>query len=377
MKNFHEHHILNIFSEFEEDNKIPFDLLLSRYGRQHRALGSKDRKMIGETCFELIRWFKLLDQEKGPLSWKERLHLLLTTDLEKLKTNPKLSPSTRCSTPDWIFQKLSKAYGEAKALEICLVLNERAPLTIRANRLKITKEALYERLAQDYKIKKCSLARDGISFYESTHLLSSPLYKQGFFEIQDEASQYVSSLVRAKPGDLILDYCSGSGGKTLAFAPDMKNQGQIYLHDIREAILYQAKKRLKKAGVQNGQCLFPSEARKKGMLKGKMDTVLVDAPCSGSGTWRRNPDQKWKFSEKEFMQLEKTQEQIFKEALSFVKPKGRILYVTCSLFPEENEHQVEKFLQFFPVELEESPFQSTPKSQEMDGFFAASFIRKV
>jgi 16S rRNA C967 or C1407 C5-methylase (RsmB/RsmF family) len=375
MKNFHEHHILNIFKEFEADKKIPFDLLLNRYTRQHKALGSKDRKVIGESCFELIRWAKLLDQDKGPLTWKERLHLLLTSDLQALKSNSHLLPSTRCSSPEWIFQKLKKEYGEAEALKICLILNERAPLTVRANRIKITRDELYERLSKDYKIKKCNLAKDGISFDEHAHLISSPLYEQGFFEMQDEASQYVSSLIQAKPGDLILDYCSGSGGKTLAFAPDMKNQGQIYLHDIRPSILYQAKKRLKKAGIQNGQCLFPDEARKKGLLKGKMDAVLVDAPCSGSGTWRRNPDQKWKFTEKEFQDLQKTQQQIFREACAFVKPKGRILYATCSLFPEENERQVEKFLKELPLKLEEPPFKSNLQSGQMDGFFAALFIR--
>ena len=149
----------------------------------------------------------------------------------------------------------------------------------------------------------------------------------------------------------------------------MQGKGQLYLHDIRPHILVEAKKRLNRAGIQNMQIIQPEDLKKKNLL-GKMDWVLVDAPCSGSGTLRRNPDMKWKLDLKNLENTVSLQKEIFAKALTFVKPKGHIVYATCSIFPLENENQLEYFLKEFPVKLVGSPFKSFPSRNGMDGFYS-------
>ena len=204
------------------------------------------------------------------------------------------------------------------------------------------------------------------------HLAALPEFRSGLFELQDEGSQLVAQLIRAKEGDEVLDFCAGSGGKSLAFASSMRGKGQIYLHDVRSSILLQAKKRLKRAGIQNAQ-IATSHSKAKQLLKKRMDWVLVDAPCTGTGTLRRNPDLKWKFTEETLQKLQMEQRDIFKEALTFLKPGGRIVYATCSLLKEENEEQAAYFQCCHNLKLIAPFFCSTPQVGEMDGFFAATF----
>ena len=191
--------------------------------------------------------------------------------------------------------------------------------------------------------------------------------------MQDEASQQVAALVQAKPGDHVLDYCSGSGGKALAFAPAMDGKGQIYLHDIRAHILQEAKRRLKRAGVQNAQVLTTDKLKP---LKKKCDWVLVDAPCTGTGTLRRNPDMKWRFTGEMLQRLIGEQRTIFEKALSYLKPEGRIVYATCSILKEENSEQIAHFLKTYGLKLEDSPLQTLPEEGGMDGFFGAVLLRE-
>jgi len=171
---------------------------------------------------------------------------------------------------------------------------------------------------------------------------------------------------------LILDYCGGSGGKTLAIAPFTMGKGQIFLHDIRKHILLEAKKRLRRAGVQNYQ-LVQSKDELFRNFKGKFDWILLDVPCSGSGTLRRNPDLKWKFSLEKLEEYLNIQEKIFHETLDLMKPNGKIVYVTCSLFQEENMSQIIKFQKKFGVKIENnSIFQTVPTNKKMDGFFSVT-----
>jgi len=203
-----------------------------------------------------------------------------------------------------------------------------------------------------------------------TNFFATEEFKQGLFEIQDEGSQLIALLVGAQPKQQVFDYCAGAGGKTLAFAPNMHSQGQIYLHDIRAHALLQARKRLKRAGIQNAQ-IINDDSPKLPKLKKKMDWVLVDAPCSGSGTLRRNPDMKWKFDDAMITRLVGEQRKIFERALSFMSPEGRIVYATCSIFPEENQNQIDHFVKTYNLKIEGKPFISLPKLNGMDGFFAA------
>jgi 16S rRNA C967 or C1407 C5-methylase (RsmB/RsmF family) len=210
----------------------------------------------------------------------------------------------------------------------------------------------------------------GITFQKKINFFELPEFKEGLFEVQDEGSQLLAFLVKAKPGQQVLDYCAGSGGKTLAFAPSMQNKGQIFLHDVRPKALLECRKRLRRAGIQNAQTVA-HDSPKLSKLKKKMDWVLVDAPCTGTGTLRRNPDMKWKFSQEILSRLIGQQRMIFEKALSYMRPEGRIVYATCSILQEENQEQIEHFLKTYSLELEGETFQTFPALGGMDGFFGA------
>lgn len=207
------------------------------------------------------------------------------------------------------------------------------------------------------------------------NFFSLDLFKKGFFEIQDEGSQLVSLRIKTKPGDCVLDYCGGSAGKTLAFAPYMQNKGQIFVHDIRKNILLEAKRRLRRANIQNYQ-LADNKNKLLFSMKNKFDWVLLDVPCSGTGTLRRNPEFKYKFNLDKFEELRKVQLEILEESLLFVKPKGKIVYTTCSLLHEENLSQVVKFCSKHNYSIEDdNVFETLPISNGMDGFFSATLIK--
>lgn len=362
--NFRNHHLLQILEKFKTEN-CPLDTHLSSYFRANKSVGSKDRKVIAEKTYKIIRHLSLIDYYlKPPISWQQRIDILERINLSEIPEN--LPSHIKISFPKIYFEKIKKNYSEEKALEICQILNSPAPTTIRANRLKITRDELFEKLTNLYPISKCQFP-DGITFHKKINFFLLEEFTNGFFETQDEGSQIIANLVEAKKGDLVLDYCAGSGGKTLAFAPKMENQGQIYLYDIRPSALLEAKKRLKRAGIQNAQVLSLDNLKP---LINKIDYILLDVPCSGSGTLRRNPDLKWKFQEENFQRLLQTQKEIFDESFKFAKPKAKIIYATCSIFKEENDEQIEHFLKKYPLKIEKT-VSWLPEKDGKDGFFGA------
>ena len=364
MKLFRKHHLLTILKETSRAN-LPLDAFLRNYFRKHKAVGSKDRAEICKILYGIIRWRGLIDARcSKPLTWEKRVEAYL----QKPQAQKKDSPHVQVSFPKTFFEKLSKAYGEKRAIELCLSSNEQAPTTIRVNTMKTTRETLLRRWKLEYDVAPCLHSKNGIIFKKRINFFELPEFKEGCFEIQDEGSQIVAGFVKASSNDHVLDYCAGSGGKTLAFAPDMKNKGQVYLYDIRPHLLIEAKKRLKRAGIQNGQFLDENKLKKKGLLK-RMDWILLDVPCSGSGTLRRNPDMKWKFHPEMVERLVNEQQKIFDKVLKFLHPNGKIVFATCSIFPEENEQQIEYFMTKYHLQLEREPFQSFPKNGEMDGFY--------
>jgi 16S rRNA C967 or C1407 C5-methylase (RsmB/RsmF family) len=245
------------------------------------------------------------------------------------------------------------------------------------NTLKTTPEDLMQKLiSHGLPVETVPYVPFALKILKRSNFFTLPEFQAGLFEVQDAGSQGVADTVQAKPGDQVLDFCAGAGGKTLAIAPRLKGRGQIFLHDIRLEALAQAKKRLRRAGVQNAQIVHHDDTRRLSLLKGKMDWVLVDAPCSGTGTLRRNPDMKWKFSSEMLQRLVLEQQSIFTQALQYLSPTGRIVYATCSLLSEENDQQVQFFLDHLPVSCEGEFFRSSPFSG-MDGFFAATFCRKL
>lgn len=367
---FRSHHLLTLLDEWEK-TFFPLDGFLARYFKNHKQIGSKDRKWITETVYQLVRFKEKLDYLVKKPTWLtrfERLSRLLDKELFK-----KAPLHIQSSFPKWYFTKLFETYGE-KTVELCEILNQKAPTTIRVNTLLAKRDELFERFSKDHSLIKTKISPLGITWKERIHFFVMEEFQKGFFEIQDEGSQIIALFIDAKPGEKILDYCSGSGGKTLAFAPFMEKTGQVFLHDIRTSALKQAKKRLKRAHIQNAQIVLPVK-KAKNRLMGKMDKVLVDAPCSGSGTLRRNPEMKEKLDINRLNELIFTQRAIFEEALEFLKKDGTIFYATCSIFPEENEKQVAYFVKHLGLTCLE---QKTllPKKGAHDGFFMAA-LKKI
>jgi len=371
-KTFRTHHLMKALSAYEETT-LPLDISLGNYFKNNRALGSKDRKFVAENIYSLIRWMGLIDHFcRGCHSWDERFRIKEKLNIEKSITDETIPLHVRASFPKVFFELLEQHYGAEKALELCLASNTPAPTTVRINILKTNRQSLLKRWKEKFQVQPTSTSVFGIQFPERLNFQTLEEFKKGYFEVQDEASQLVAGLVEAKPGDQVLDFCAGSGGKTLAFAHKLQGKGQIYLHDIRPKALQEAKRRLKRAGIENAQIL-PHDSPHKEALKKTMDWILVDAPCSGSGTLRRNPDLKWKFSKEMLGSVIEDQRAIFKEALDYLKPDGRIVYATCSILPQENEEQITYFQENFSLDLAAKPFRSLPTEGGMDGFYAAIF----
>ncbi len=359
---FCDYHIFAFLQGYEKGQK-PLDLAFSQYLRAHKSIGAQDRRTIGEAVFGMIRWKTLIDHLSPTNHILDRLRCYRNLDLDSCMHNPKIPQSARCGVNDFLYQRLLATFGQEQTHLLCQVLNQSAPITVRANTIKTNREELLKMWAEKFDVVPCSQAPQGIQFKNRAALFTLPEFKAGFFEVQDEGSQLIANLVQAKPGEHVLDYCSGSGGKTLAFAPAMKGKGQIYLHDVRPWILTEARKRLKRAGVQNAQFTLP---------RTPVDWVLVDVPCSGTGTLRRNPDAKWKIDAPSIERLVIEQRAIVQKALPHLKPTGHLVYATCSILPEENEEQVKYFLSHLPLQLiQQASF--LPTADGMDGFFAAIF----
>lgn len=373
---FRKFHLLQMLSAYLAQT-LPLDLCINQYFRLHKALGSKDRLFIADTAYTLVRWDGLLTAlTQSDPSLEKKVDLLLSAPMETLRSQMPQPLSANLSFPDWLLNKLIEQYGLEKASQICLESNRQAPASIRTNTSKTSREALFKHLSQSHPVRLSSHAPQGIVFEARTNFFNLEAFKQGQFEVQDEGSQLLANLVQAKPGEHFLDYCAGSGGKTLAIAPLMQGKGQIYLHDVRQDALYEARRRCLRSGIQNVQFL-PAQSAGLKRLKKRMDWVLVDAPCSGTGTLRRNPDMKWRLTPERVNELCALQREIFAEALTYLAPQGKIVYATCSLLKEENEDQRDFFLSQFPLETLGPDFKTLPITDGPDGFFGVVFKSKI
>jgi 16S rRNA C967 or C1407 C5-methylase (RsmB/RsmF family) len=368
MKSFCETHILAFLKAW--NNTSPLDQSLSTYFRAHKSLGSHDRKEIGEAIYTLIRWKSLFDHLDPSGSYSLRLHLLGLHPIAEWINEPSVPEHARLGLSEFLLDELTRCYG-AKAKSIASILNSAATVTIRTNLLKTTREKLLAILEPKFSVTPSTNTTTAILFSKREPLFSLPEFKQGLFEVQDEGSQRLSDLVAAKSGDRVLDYCSGSGGKTLAIAPKMCGKGELYLHDIRAHALKEATVRLRRAGVQNAQVLIAGHPTLK-KLFGKMDWVLADVPCSGTGTLRRNPDMKWKIDAEMIERLVEEQRTIFAQAVRYAKNGANIVYATCSILPQENEEQVQHFLSTLPI-VKEKELKILPEQGGCDGFYGVVF----
>lgn len=369
-KPFRDHHLLTLLQGYEAQH-LPLDLFMSHYFKAHKSLGAKDRAYIAEVIYGMVRWQALLDVIAGTSQWEGRLEAYKNFNPGQWQNKEEIPLHVRLSFPKVLFDLIVKSHGMKKAIDLCLISNQPAPTTVRVNLLKTTREALLEKWSQEYDVAPCTFSQEGIVFHKKINFFGLPEFKEGLFEVQDEGSQLLASMVQAEPGQSVMDYCAGSGGKTLAFAPRMNKTGQIFLHDNRPFALEESRKRLRRAGIQNAQIVLPEDPKLK-KLKKKMHWVLVDAPCTGTGAMRRNPDMKWNFSEGTLERLMGQQRMIFEKALSYLRPDGHIVYATCSILNEENQEQLEHFIKIYNLEKVGDIFQSLPSNGGMDGFFGVT-----
>lgn len=395
----------------------PADGTLSRYFREHPKLGSRERGVIAEAVYALLRnkavYTSFSESGSGPAM--RRLTLLGLADsvgidalggltdeetawLERVMQIDRTALPTvlRSNLPQWLFDKLVARDGEAATMELADGMNRLAPLDLRVNAMKGDRDEVMKELAKAPILCEATpFAPLGIRVQKKPALQNLPLFKNGTIEVQDEGSQLLSQIVGARRGEMVVDFCAGAGGKTLSLGATMRNTGRLYAFDISDKRLAKLKPRLARSGLSNVHPVLiahENDAKVK-RLAGKIDRVLVDAPCSGLGTLRRNPDVKWRQTPQAIAELNEKQASILAGAARLVKPGGRLVYATCSILDEENEAIVEQFLaarddfQLVPMKdvLAEQKIaldmdaylKLLPNRHQTDGFFAAVLERKT
>jgi 16S rRNA (cytosine967-C5)-methyltransferase len=395
--------------------KHPADAVVSRYLRAHPVLGQQDRAFVAETVFAALRRLRLLETLTGGrdprrlvLAALTRLRGLSLRELDAaLKTRERdwlaefkartedNSLGVRCDFPDWLLARLQQQYGEEELLALAHSLQKSAPLDLRVNVLKGEREAVLARLAADgIAARATPYSPVGVRLEGKPQINRHPLFLAGAIEIQDEGSQLLCQLLAPRRGEMVADFCAGAGGKTLALGALMRGSGRLYAFDTSEKRLAGLKPRLARSGLSNVHPQWiasESDARLK-RLAGKLDRVLVDAPCTGLGTLRRNPDLKWRQDDETLSGYRAKQERIVAAAAKLVKPGGLMMYATCSLLDEENAQVAESFLaahaqfELRPanaalvqqrIALDSGEYlRLAPHLHGTDGFFAALFARK-
>ncbi|CAJ49023.1 RsmB/NOP family class I SAM-dependent RNA methyltransferase [Bordetella avium] len=396
----------------------PADAVLSHWLRANPALGGRDRAELAEGVYDVLRNLRRYRQlaESGVGPAERRLAILglaATRGVEYVndaldpgeaawlarvdQVDPASLPANvRYSLPDWLAERLSVL---PQAESLMGALNQAAQLDARANPLKIERDALLEVLragpAGRYDPQPMPYSPWGIRFKGHPSINRWPEFEKGEVEVQDEGSQLLALLVGPRRSEMIIDFCAGAGGKTLLLGALMRSTGRLYALDVSAARLARAKPRFARSGLSNVVPVVidsENDARVK-RLAGKAQRVLVDAPCSGFGTLRRNPDLKWRQNPQSLAEMVALQHRILKSAARCVAPGGRLVYATCSLLPEENAQQADRFLAENPgferldaaallhnrcdkLQLEGPYVQLRPDLHGTDGFFAAVFERK-
>jgi 16S rRNA (cytosine967-C5)-methyltransferase len=403
----------------------PADAVVSAWFRARRYIRDHDRGYISDLLYALLRhharlgwWLARHGRQSLPrnrlLAWlaldggrtRDQVHHLFTggkfapavlTEQERgllvklqgcAMDHPAMPDEVRGECPSWAVAPLRHRFGDSFTHEMAALVTA-APLDLRVNPLKASREVVLRALqALGLHAEATRMAPYGVRVTERPPLDSLPMLKSGEVEIQDEGSQLVAMLVDARPGDRVVDFCAGAGGKTLAIAAQMANKGHVVACDVLANRLKRGAERFRRAGFHNieTRSLASEKDRWVKRHKGTFDRVLVDAPCSGTGTWRRNPDARWRALGPGLDNLLPLQADILASAARLVKPGGRLVYATCSMLPRENEEQVAAFLAAHPafqvVALREAAPQLTnsdhpdylsltPARHGTDGFFAA------
>jgi len=385
----------------------PADQALSAYFRSHRHLGQQDRAFIAETAFAVLRRKRSLEAAAGSGAPRDLAIAALVrvfglsgraldrdADLAarvKAFAGRALPAAVQADLPDWLWERLVAAYDGQEAAAIAQSLLGPAPLDLRVNLEKLSREEALAQLAVE--CAPTALSPAGIRLKGKPAINRNPLFLAGAVEVQDEGSQLLAYLVAPRRGEMIADFCAGAGGKTLALSMLMHGTGRIYAMDVSQKRLRELAPRAARAGISNVHPVVlasESDVRAK-RLAGKLDRVLVDAPCSGFGTLRRNPDLKWRHDAAAVAELAGKQARILNAAAKLLKPGGRLVYATCSILPDENEAVVDAFAAGHPefkalscaelLKTQRIPLDTGerlrlwPHRHGTDGFFAAAYER--
>ena len=382
-----------IFNEKEYADRVVHKILKS-----DKRWGARDRKFVAEGIYDSVRWKRLYNEIAGtknhftrPNLWKFfAVYLILKgyelpewnqfvgTPVRRIKGKFDTLQENRAireSIPDWMDKLCETELGEEWDKEIA-ALNHQAPVVLRVNTLKISrnslqsifqKEAIETEILEDYP--------DALLLTNRANIFKTDAFKKGYFEMQDASSQLVARYMNIKPGMRVIDACAGAGGKSLHLASLMENKGQLIALDIYQGKLNDLKKRAKRNSVHNIDTRLIESTKTIKKLKGSADRVLIDAPCSGLGVLKRNPDSKWKLQPEFIENIKKTQAEILDKYSQMLKTGGQMVYATCSILPSENEEQVQKFLANHPEFKFISENKVSPAKSGYDGFYMALLER--
>ncbi len=357
-----------------EQRKRPVSEALKAWGLNNRFAGAGDRAAIGNLVYDALRrrashalvmgsdspralvlavamrdWGETPESLNAAFAADTHAPATLTPE-EIAAVNADMSaapPATRADFPEWLAPSLERAFGAVWVAE-GEAMTARPSLDLRVNALKAAPEKVIKSLAR-FSPQPAAIAPFGLTMpagprdARTPNVTTDEGYLKGWFEVQDQGSQIVAALANAREGEQVLDLCAGAGGKTLALAANMGNSGQIFAYDSDRSRLAPIYDRLKRNGVRNAQVRAPNDGALDDLV-GKIDRVVVDAPCTGTGTWRRRPDTKWKLTPELLAQRQSEQAALLVEAARYLKPGGTLVYITCSILPEENDDQITAFL---------------------------------
>ena len=390
----------------------PADQSLSAHFRRHPELGPRERSLVAEATFAVLRRRRSLAAAAASEAPRELLLAALARVLGfsartlegvadpawvarvRAAGVDAADDAVRADLPDWLWERLARQHGREEAMRIAQGLLNPAPLDLRVNLARCSREEAQARLAADgLDARPTPFSPAALRLPGKPAINRHPLFKDGQLEVQDEGSQLLAWLVAPRRGEMVADYCAGAGGKTLALGMLMRGAGRLYAMDISEKRLAALRPRAARAGLSNVHSIALSgeaDPRAK-RLAGKLDRVLVDAPCSGFGTLRRNPDLKWRHGPRAVDELAAKQRRILEAAARLVKPGGRLVYATCSILTEENDAVADAFRSsvpnFQPLDCAEllaaqrigvntgERLQLWPHVHGTDGFFAVAFQR--
>ncbi len=387
-----------IFNEEKYADKVVAQVLKS-----DKRWGSRDRGFVAETTYEMVRWKRLyaaIADVQEPFNRDDfwRIFAVWATlrgyplpDWKYFADTPtrrikgrfealRKERKYRESIPDWMDELGSTSLGVEKWEKELEILNTMAPVVLRTNTLKTLPKLLRNILLEE-KITTQFVSKypDALLLEKRANVFTTEAFQKGLFEVQDAASQCVAPFTQVEAGMRVVDACAGAGGKSLHLATMMQNKGQLIALDIHAYKLKELKRRAKRAGAHNIETRFIESTKVIKKLHQSADRVLLDAPCSGMGVLRRNPDAKWKLNSEFIKRITKEQQQILTQYAHMVKPGGKLVYVTCSILPQENEDQISRFLsseigQLFSLEKERYMW---PSVQGFDGFYMARLLRNT